>query len=111
MKKTLLLSFVALATTGFAASNAFRVNVLQDSVIEGKSVKAGEYKVSVENGNAVFKQGRESIEVPAREETETNKIASTVLVYTDGTKLQEVRVGGTHTKLIFGDNTAMHSGM
>ena len=111
MKKVALLSFVALATTAFAANDTFKVNVLQDSMIAGKTLKAGEYKISVENGNAIFKQGKESIEVPAREETQPNKISSTVMQYQDGTNLQEIRVGGTHTKIVFNSAAPMRSGM
>lgn len=111
MKKALCLSFVALGTMAFAASNTYKVNVLQDSVIEGKALKAGQYKVSIENGNAVFTAGKELITVPAREETQPNKVSSTEMIYTDGTNLQEIRVGGTHTKIKFDGGAAqMHSG-
>lgn len=111
MRKAALLSFVALATTAFAASSStFKVNVLQDSVIGGKTLKAGQYKLSVENGNAVFKAGKDSIAVPAREETQANKVAATEMIYTDGSKLQEIRVGGTHTKITFQAPESMHSG-
>ena len=113
MKKTLLVSLVALGTTAFAASDTFKVTLLQDSVVEGKSLKAGDYKVSVENGNAVFKQGKQSIEVPARQETETSKNPTSISTYRDGTNLQEIRLGGTHTKLVFdgSTSTAPHAGI
>jgi hypothetical protein len=103
MKATLLLGFVALGTTAFAASgNALRVNIFQDSTVNGKALKAGDYKISMENGNAVIKQGKQSIEVPAREETETSKFARTELIYqADGKNLKEIDVAGTHTKIIF----------
>jgi len=111
MKKTLLLSFVALGATAFAASGTFKVNLTQDSVIEGKTVKAGQYKISVENGNAVLKQGKQSIEVPAREETEPDKVSSTELMYKDNTNLQAIRMGGTHTNIVFEGAAPMHSGL
>ncbi|MGA7411999.1 MAG: hypothetical protein WBW33_16090 [Bryobacteraceae bacterium] len=112
MKKNLLLGFVALTTTAFAAtSNSLKVNVFQDSVVDGKTLKAGDYKISMENGNAVIKQGKESIEVPAREETEANKFARTELIYQgDGKNLKEIDVAGTHTKIIFEEATATHQG-
>ena len=110
MKKALVLSFVALATSAFAASGSYKVNVLQDSVIEGKAIKAGQYKVSVENGNAVFTSGKNTIAVPAREETQSNKVSTTEMIYSDSTNLQEIRVGGTHTKITFTDASSMHSG-
>ncbi len=105
MKKTLLLGFIALATTAFAATgNVLKVNIFQDSTIDGKTVKAGDYKISVENGNAVIKQGKESVQVPAREETVTDKFARTELIYQgDGKNLKEINVAGTHTKIVFED--------
>src|SRR5579863_3063296 len=107
MKKTLLLGFVALGATAFAASNSFKVQLFQDSVVEGKTLKAGEYKLSIENGHALISEGKESIQVPARAETEPNKISATELIYHDNTQLQEVRIGGTHTRIVFEGATPM----
>jgi hypothetical protein len=111
MKKTLVASFVVLAGTAFAASNTFKVDIFQDSMVDGKTVKAGSYKITMENGNAVIKQGNQTIEVPAREENEPNKISSTELLYKDNTNLQQIRVGGTHTRIVFEEGAAaMHAG-
>ena len=110
MKKTLLLSVVALAATAFAASNTFKMTLSQDSIVEGKTLKAGDYKVSLENGNAVIKQGKQTIEVPAREETDANKFPTTSLIYEDQGKLSEVRFGGTHTKILFEGASPMSAG-
>ena len=101
MKKTLLLSLVALGSMAFAAGNTFKVNIDHDSVVEGKTVKAGEYKVSMENGNAVLRHGKESIEVPAKEEASSTKFPSTELTYSGDTNLQEVDLGGTTTRIVF----------
>lgn len=111
MRKALIVSFVALATTAFAASNTFKVSLFNDAVIDGKTFKAGEYKISLQDGKAILKQGKDSVEVPAREETVPDKIDSTSLKYSDNTHLVEISVGGTHTKIVFGDNTPTHSGM
>jgi hypothetical protein len=101
MKKTLLASFLILAGTVFAAGNTFKVDIFQDSVVDGKALKAGSYKIMMENGNAVIKQGNQTIEVPAREENEADKVASTELLYKDGKNLEQIRVGGTHTRIVF----------
>lgn len=111
MKKALLGSFVALGTLAFAASGTIKVNIFQDSVIEGKALKAGQYKLSMENGNAVLTAGKQSVSVPAREETEPNKISSTQLIFTDSTNLQAIRVGGTNTKIVFDSAAPARSGM
>ena len=111
MKKVLLSSFVALGTVAFAASGTVKVNIFQDSVIEGKTVKAGQYKLSMENGNAVLTAGKQSVSVPAREETVPNKISSTQLIFTNNTTLQEIRLGGTNTKIVFDNGNTAHAGM
>jgi hypothetical protein len=112
MNTKLLVGFLALGlTAAFGAKNSFKVNFLQDSIVEGKTVKAGTYKVAVENGNAVMKQGKESIEVPAHEITTPNKFESNELTYTNNTTLQDIAVGGTHTKIVFDGAAPMRPGM
>jgi hypothetical protein len=111
MKTTLIAGFVVLGATAFAASNTYKVEILKDSVIEGKAVKAGDYKVSIVNGNAVLKQGKEMIEVPAHEMTATEKPASTEVTY-DQNNIKEISFGGSHTKIVFDGATAgTQSGM
>lgn len=108
---TLLAGFLVLGATAYAASNTYKVEILQDSVIEGKAVKAGDYKVSMLNGNAVLKHGKDTIEVPAREVTATSKPASTELTYRDQTNLEEISIGGTHTKIVFEGAVPTQSGL
>ena len=111
MKKILFLSLVALGSTAFAASNNFKVDLFQNSVVNGKTLKAGEYKISMENGNAVIRNHKGSIEVPAHEVTLAKKAQSTALTYLNNTDLQAIRVGGTRTQIVFGPSTATHNGM
>jgi hypothetical protein len=102
MTTKLLVGFLAIGmTAAFGAKNTFKVNLVQDSVVDGKTVKAGTYRIAVENGNALMKSGKDSIELPAREVTEANKFNSTELTYTDKTTLREIGLGGTHTRIIF----------
>ena len=111
MKKTLLLSFMVFGAAAFAASDKpFKITLTQDYIVEGKTLKAGDYKVSFENGTAMIKQGKDVIQVPAREENEAMKFDSNSLVYQDDGKLSEVRIGGTHTKIIFDGDSSMHAG-
>jgi hypothetical protein len=111
MKKRLLVSLIAGAcATVFAASDSFKVTLPKDSVIEGKSFKAGEYKISMENGNALLKQGKTSVEIPAREETRPNKVDSNELTYQDPNKLQEIQRGGSNTAIVFEPAASMNAG-
>jgi hypothetical protein len=99
------------SAAAFASSDKpFKITLTQDSVVEGKTLKAGDYKVSFENGNAIIKQGKDVIQVPAREENDAMKFESNSLVYQNDGKLSEVRFGGTHTKIVFDGDSSMHAG-
>lgn len=112
MKNKLLLGFLALGiTSAFAASNTFKVNLEQNSIIDGQTVKAGDYKIQLDNGVAVMKSGKETIQVPAHEETEPSKFPDTELTYKNNTTLEMITIGGTRTKIVFGNATAAQSGM
>ncbi len=103
-----------IATVGVMTASAasYKVSLHQDSVVEGKSLKAGDYKVEVKDNNtAVITKGKQSVEVPVRTETAASKFASTQVQYNDSNKLQEIRVGGTSTKLVFGSTTPTAAGM
>jgi hypothetical protein len=82
----------------------YKVSLHQDAVVNGKQVKAGSYKIEVKDNNtAILSQGKKNtVEVPVKTETAQSKFASTQVQYTDGNNLQEIRVGGTNTKLVFG---------
>jgi hypothetical protein len=99
---------VAGAITAFAASS-YKVNILEDTVVEGKQVKAGDYKISVENNMAVFKHGKDSIEVPAHTEQAPAKFSSTSVKYVDKS-INEIHVGGSTTKIVFGGGNGTTTG-
>lgn len=88
-----------------AASNTHRVEIPENSVVAGKILKAGDYKIEVQNNIAVIKQGKEAIEVPAHVESATKKFASTEIEYTTN-KIQEIHVGGSRIKIVFGNSNA-----
>ncbi len=109
MKTTMICGLLVLGMSAFAASNSHKVEIQQDSVIEGKTVKAGQYKLSFENGNAILKMGKESIEVPARQETVADKAFSDEFTYVDN-KLEAIHISGTTTKIVFAAPGAVQSG-
>ncbi len=109
MKTIMVLGVMVFGATAYAASNTYKVELYQDSVVEGKTLKAGDYKVSLENGNAIIKQGKEVVEVPAHE-VEAAKNPSTELIYEDNTDLKEIRVGGSATRIVFEAPSSMHAG-
>ena len=95
---------VTLAT---AATKGYWVEILHDSVVEGKSLKAGEYRIEMQNDVAVITQGKRTIEVPGHSESVTDKFPHTEFVY-DNDQMQEIHVGGARVKIVFGsaDTTA-----
>ncbi len=101
MKTKLFAGFVVFGAMAFAASNTYKVDVAQDSLIEGKTLKAGQYKITVENGTATLKHGKDTIQVAAKQVTETSKVPATELLYQNGNTLQEIRLGGSNTSIVF----------
>lgn len=100
--RTLLLAFIVGGTMVVsAASNKYHVHLLEDVMVDGKAIKAGEYTIEMLNNIAVIKQGKQTIEVPAHAESLEKKVDSTTLRST-GNKLEEIQIGGSRTKILFG---------
>ncbi len=97
--------FIALA-----ASNAHSVDLYQDSTIGGEEVKAGTYKVEMKDNLAVLKHGKDSVQVPAREETTAKKFDTNQVLYSNN-QVREIDFGGTHTKIVFGGSNPTGSGL
>jgi hypothetical protein len=94
-----------------AAGVTYKVTLLDNSVIAGQQVKAGDYKLEMKDSNtAVLIHGKKSIELPAKEETNPNKYATTEIEYSNTNQLHEVHVGGTNTKIVFGGASATSNG-
>jgi hypothetical protein len=95
-----------------AAGVTYKISLLDDSVVGGQKVKAGDYKVELKDNNtAVLKEGKKSIEVPAKAETSPNKFSTTEIQYSNNNSLQEIRIGGTNTRIVFGNANASANGM
>ena len=79
----------SLLVAGVATASAatYHVSFYQDSVVNGQQVKAGDYKVEVNNDTAILKKGKQTIEVPVHQETAPSKFASTQIQYVDNNKL------------------------
>ena len=100
-KASLLLTLFSLA---IASAATYRVNLTQPAVVNGKELKAGEYRLNVEESKVTIADGRNSIEVPVKVENGGTKFGATVVRYTaegDKSAISEIRIGGTRTKLIF----------
>ncbi len=93
------------------AASTYRVNLYRATTVNGTELKAGECKVELHDNKIVFKQGKVSAEASVKVETSGQKFLSTTVGYTgegSGSSLQEIRLGGTTTKVLFDQgNTAV----
>ncbi len=96
---TLGLATLALAAAASAATS-YNVTFFEPVVVNGTSLKPGEYKVEVNNDKATIKRGKTLDESPVKIESNEVKYPSTS-VRLVGTQVEEIRVGGTKTKLVF----------
>ena len=104
MINKLALSFSVFALAIASAASSYNVTLYQPSIVNGTELKPGEYKVEVKDNNAVLSKGRQSVQAPVKTETAETKFSSTSVRYSNGDgkyRLQEIRIGGTNTKLVF----------
>ena len=100
MVKGLTLGFATLALAAASAATSYKVTFYEPVVVNGTTLKAGEYKVEVDNDKAIIKKGKAVAESPVKVESSDAKFPSTT-VRLAGTQVEEIRVGGTRTKLVF----------
>ena len=103
MKK--LMAFLTVAAMSVAAAaETYKVTLFQESIVNGTTLKPGDYKVMVDGEKATIGSGKSKVEVPVKIETADSKFSSTSVRYQNGDgkyRVKEIRVGGTSTKLVF----------
>ena len=72
-------------------------------VVNGQTLKAGDYKVQFTADKATIQQGKTVAEVPVKVENSNDKFAQT-MVRMNGRRSRKSVLGGTNTKLVF-ENT------
>ena len=88
----------------FASAASYSVTLFQPSVVAGTELKAGEYKLTIDGDKATITKGKEKVEAAVKMETSENKFSATSVRYSDQggkMKIQEIRLGGTTTKVVF----------
>src|SRR5439155_10432836 len=99
-----ILAFGTLALAIASAASSYRVTLFQPSYFGGKELKPGDYKIEVAGDKAVIKSGKDLLEAPVKVETSNEKFPSTAIRYANDSgksRIEEIRFGGTNTKLIF----------
>ena len=72
--------------------------------MKGNALKAGDYRLNVQDDKVTIVNGKQSVEVPVKIENVEQKYDSTAIRYSDEggkTTISEIRLGGTKTKLVF----------
>jgi hypothetical protein len=104
MTKKLLLAFSTVALSVAIAADSYRVTLFQPSVINGETLKPGDYKVEVNGDRATIKGNGAKVEASIKTEPVEDKYSTTSVRYlkSDGAmRVEEIRLGGTKTKLVF----------
>jgi hypothetical protein len=100
MLKKIFGASVLAAVTLLGAHNSYKVPILQDTTIAGNQIKAGDYKVEVQGGNAILKHGKEYLTVAAHVEQAQSKYPNTQVQYVNQA-IHEIHIGGSTTKIVF----------
>ena len=102
--KKVLIAFATVALAVASAAANYKVTLFQPSVISGTELKPGDYKIEVNDNKVVVKNGKTSVEAAVKIETNGEKFNSTSVRYNSENgkyQVQEIRLGGTNTKLVF----------
>lgn len=104
MKLTKLsLCFGTLVLGVASAASSYTINLSSDATAGTTQLKAGTYKLEVEGNQAIFKQGKATTTIPVSVEKAPSSFRYTS-VDTRGSKLLEIDLRGTTTKLVFGSS-------
>lgn len=96
--------FLMLAAAALASAKSYTVNLLSPAMFGGVELQPGEYKMEVNDQTAVIKKGSVRGESKVKVEDGTAKYDQTTVRFDNAggkMKIQEIRIGGTKTKLVF----------
>jgi hypothetical protein len=109
--KSLKLTFgiTALAVGIASAASSHSVDLKHPVTIGSTQLEAGSYKVEIQGDKALFKSGKNVVEVPATLGKSDQKFTTNGIV-TDGAKLVEIDLGGTTDKILFSPKAGESAG-
>ena len=105
MKKIVLIA-IGVAGIAMAGTKSYSFTLFEPALLGATRLPAGDYKVSVVDEKAVIRNGKMQNEAAVKVESSDNKYNGTTVRFTnaDGKMhIQEIHIGGTNTKLVFGD--------
>ena len=106
MNKKLVLSLVAFAGMSMAAGKSYDLKLYAPAMVGNTELKAGEYKLEVNDQTAVIKGFNVKKEAAIQKEAADSKYSTTTVRLSGGEKpqIQEIRLGGTTTKIVFNES-------
>jgi hypothetical protein len=96
----LFLGLAILTASVVSAASSYKVTLPSDLFAGEVLLKAGDYTLTLEGKQAVFKRGKETIQIPAIVEKNDRKFSDTTLEINGG-KIQSVDLGGTDMRIMF----------
>lgn len=105
MVKNILFGFATLALAVASAASSYNVTFYEPVMINGSELKAGDYKLELKDKTAVLKQGKNTTEAPVTVEKDPQKYQRTA-VRLKGMQVEEIRIGGTNTRVVFNSSSA-----
>lgn len=112
IKKLGMVIALSAATLIWAAAS-YTVNLTKPALVGSSEIKAGDYKLELNGSKVTLKHGKTEVEADVTVENGSTKFAQTTAccVGDDGKyHLQEIRIGGTNTKLTFNQTSSMAVG-
>jgi hypothetical protein len=100
--KKLIFSFATIALA-VASAASYNVTLYQPSQVGDKQLQPGEYKVELHENTAVFSKGKEKVEANVKVEAGERKNQATSIRYGVNSEIQQIRLKGTNTTLVFSD--------
>ena len=113
MIKNIVVAFVIFAVALVWAASSHTVNFSKPAIVGSTEIKAGDYKLKLNENKAILTKGKTVVEADVNVENGPNKFnqTSACCLGEDGKyRLQEIRVGGTNTKVTFKENSGMAAG-
>ena len=104
MARHFLLSFAILAISAVASAKTYNVTLFQPSIVGGAELQPGEYKLDLTESKVTIRSGKKSAEATVKVESADEKFGATSVRYQNGDgkyRIQEIRLGGTKTRLVF----------
>lgn len=110
--KRLMFGMGTVALAVASAAGSYDLVLSQPAWVGNTQLKPGTYKVAMQGSTAVFTSGKKTVaEAPVSVQKGAHKVSATE-VETSNSKIQEIRPGGTNSRLVFspgaGGDTSAH---